>query len=115
MDIVLPFLACLVLGAPIGLAGSVLIGRGPQLMAGLFGGNHGLGWPQGMQEEDPPGGWTWRLPAASGSAEAGVAATGEESREAALSDDSSLDGDRPVVRPIKPQMGRGTNRLHSRW
>ena len=62
MDILIPLLACLALGAPIGLAGSVLIGRGPELMSGLFRPSFALGWPHGVQEEDPPGGWTWRMP-----------------------------------------------------
>jgi hypothetical protein len=56
-------MACLVLGAPIGLAGAAVLGRGPELMSGLFVGYTGLGWPRGVQEEDPSGGWNWRLPA----------------------------------------------------
>jgi hypothetical protein len=62
MEIIIPFLACIALGAPIGLAGALLIGSGPEFMAGLFSGPAELGWPRGIQEEDPPGGWTWHLP-----------------------------------------------------
>jgi hypothetical protein len=62
MEIIIPFLACIALGAPIGFAGALLIGSGPEFMRGLFSGPTELGWPHGVQEEDPPGGWTWRLP-----------------------------------------------------
>ena len=119
------------LGAPIGIAGSVLIGRGPQLMTGLFGGNRGLGWPHGVQEEDPPGGWTWHLPAsgdgtdgpvtdraaASGSATASASSTPAPDAPAAgvAFEDAVTAGDLPILRPIRAQVGRGTNRLRSRW
>jgi hypothetical protein len=63
MDFLLPLMVCFALGAPIGLAGAALIGHGPEVMSGLFVGYKGLEWPHGVQEEDPPGGWTWRLPA----------------------------------------------------
>jgi hypothetical protein len=62
MDFLLPLMVCCALGAPIGLAGAALIGHGPEVMSGLFVGYKGLDWPHGVQEEDPPGGWTWRLP-----------------------------------------------------
>jgi hypothetical protein len=64
MDFLLTAMVCLVLGAPLGLAAAALVGRGPELMSGLFVGYRGLGWPEGVQEEDPPGGWTWHLPEA---------------------------------------------------
>ena len=64
MDLLLPVMVCLALGAPIGLAAAAMVGRGPELMTGLFAGYKGLGWPEGVQEEDPQGGWTWHLPAA---------------------------------------------------
>jgi hypothetical protein len=130
MDLVLPLLACFVLGAPIGIAGSVLIGRGPQLMTGLFGGNRGLGWPQGVQEEDPPGGWTWHLPpsdgvtgglasdqrAVSGSATGAPSSAAADTSTAAVAfEDALATGDVPILRPIRAQVGRGTNRLRSRW
>jgi hypothetical protein len=112
MDVVLSFLVCLLLGAPIGLAGSLLIGRGPQLMSGLFGGLPPLGWPRGVQEEDPPGGWTWHLPPDDA---ADAPATAPQPDAAIVSEEPVLAADRPVLRPLKPQIRRGTSQVRPRW
>jgi hypothetical protein len=124
MDFVLPVMACLALGAPIGLAGAALIGHGPEIMSGLFAGYRGLDWPRGVQEEDPPGGWTWHLPPSQPSSppssltsndSAEAPATSHQPGEALVSEDPLPIGDRPILRQVNAQVGRGTSRLHSRW
>jgi hypothetical protein len=120
MDFLLPLMLCLVLGMPIGLAGAAVLGHGPELMSGLFVGYKGLGWPRGVQEEDPPGGWTWHLPPnpppnppSSDAVEA--SAMSQQTGEAIVSEDLLPTGDRPVLRPVYAQVGPGTSRLRSRW
>jgi hypothetical protein len=133
VDILISLLACLALGAPIGLAGSVLIGRGPELMAGLFHTPTGLGWPHGVQEEDPPGGWMWRIPtqesslAASeqrtlptrGAASDALDASSTVNRTALpeiLDDDGGGTGRaEPRLEPLSPHVHAGTNRARSGW
>ena len=59
MEIILPVLACLAFGAPLGFAGSLLFSSAPNFMAGLMSdGRTELGWPRGVQEEEPAG-WHW--------------------------------------------------------
>jgi hypothetical protein len=47
----------LVAAAVIGVAW-LMVGRQGELLAGLFRAQ-GLGWPRGVQEEDPPPSWQW--------------------------------------------------------
>ena len=55
----LPGLALLI-AAIVALAWICLRGEG-ELMSGLFRAP-GLGWPRGIQEEDPPPSWRWPTP-----------------------------------------------------
>jgi hypothetical protein len=77
-----------------------LFGRQVEHLRGMFRADE-LGWPRGIQEEDPPPAWN----VASASA-AGV---------------RSLDDDRrgPVGVPsrvrVEPQLGRGSSRKGARW
>ena len=58
MDALLSAAMLLALAAPVGLAAAWLVVRGPSGLAGFFGPQPGLGWPRGVQEEDPVA-WTW--------------------------------------------------------
>ena len=110
MDFLLPLMVCLVLGAPIGLAGAALIGRGPEAMSGLFVGYRGLGWPHGVQEEDPSGGWTWHLPPVDAAAQPQVALSAEP--VAAATDVADLIG-RQVhpAKAVRPELIEGADGL----
>jgi hypothetical protein len=130
VDVLLSLLALFALGAPIGLAGSALIGRGPQMMAGLFGGPQTLGWPRGVQEEDPSYGSAWHVPPPRIDDLAGSrlsAGTGP-ARIISRSSEAPLDGQLnepvvyegadpagavPILRPISAHVGPGTSRLRS--
>jgi hypothetical protein len=48
----------LALAAPVGLAAAWFSGRGAEAMSSLFKTDRGLGWPRGVQEEDPVA-WNW--------------------------------------------------------
>ena len=50
----------LLIAAMVALAWICLRGQG-ELMSGLFRAP-GLGWPRGVQEEDPPPSWRWAAP-----------------------------------------------------
>jgi hypothetical protein len=60
MDALLSAALLLALAAPVGLAAAWLVVKGPSGLAGFFGPQPGLGWPHGVQEEDPP---SWNLSA----------------------------------------------------
>ena len=60
MDALLSAALLLALAAPVGLAAAWLVVKGPSGLAGFFGPQPGLGWPHGVQEEDPAG---WNLAA----------------------------------------------------
>jgi hypothetical protein len=55
----------LALAAPVGLAAAWFSSRGAEAMSSLFKSDRGLGWPRGVQEEDPVG-WNWDHRAAAG-------------------------------------------------
>jgi hypothetical protein len=50
-------LSAFALAAPVGLAAAWLVVKGPSGLTGLFASQR-LGWPHGVQEEDPPS-WDW--------------------------------------------------------
>ena len=58
MDALLSAAGLFALAAPVGFAAAWLVVKGPSGLAGLFGPQPGLGWPHGVQEEDPPS-WNW--------------------------------------------------------
>ena len=63
MDTLLSLILLLALAAPVGLAAAWFSGRGAEAMSSLFKTDRGLGWPRGVQEEDPVA-WNWdRRPA----------------------------------------------------
>jgi hypothetical protein len=104
MEIILPLLACLALGAPLGFAASLLVSSGPELMAGLFGSSPEPGWPRGVQEEDPPGGWTWHLPGPDGQIEASPVPSLEPAEE--LTNLTGIPVKADAIRPIEIVEGR---------
>lgn len=63
MDLLLTIGELLLLSAPVAAAAWYLVVRGPEAMADLFRPDPGLGWPTGVQEEDPPP-WRWDAAAA---------------------------------------------------
>jgi hypothetical protein len=50
----------MIIGAAVGMGMSYALSNGRRVVSGIFGLDRGLGWPRGVQEEDPPP--TWRLP-----------------------------------------------------
>ena len=61
MDLLTALLGlALLIAVMVGLVWACLGGEG-ELMSGLFRAP-GLGWPRGIQEEDPPPGWGWSQP-----------------------------------------------------
>ena len=58
MDTLLSVILLLALAAPVGLAAAWFSGRGAEAMSSLFKTDRGLGWPRGVQEEDPVA-WNW--------------------------------------------------------
>lgn len=73
MDALLSAALLLALAAPVGLAAAWLVVKGPSGLAGFLGPQPGLGWPHGVQEEDPA---SWNLNAL-GRTEAGWARPGD--------------------------------------
>ena len=58
MDVLLSVVQLLAVAAPVGLAAAWFSGRGADAMSSLFRSERGLGWPRGVQEEDPVA-WDW--------------------------------------------------------
>jgi hypothetical protein len=58
MDTLLSVIVLLSLAAPVGLAAAWFSSRGAEAMSSLFKTDRGLGWPRGVQEEDPVA-WNW--------------------------------------------------------
>lgn len=58
LDTMISIVVLLALAAPIGLAAAWFTSNGPAALAGFFRADHSLGWPHGVQEEDPPA-WNW--------------------------------------------------------
>jgi hypothetical protein len=48
----------LALAAPVGFVAAWFSGRGAEALSTFFRPDPGLGWPRGVQEEDPPS-WNW--------------------------------------------------------
>ena len=90
MDTLLSVILLLALAAPVGLAAAWFSGRGAEAMSSLFKTDRGLGWPRGVQEEDPVA-WNWERRPAS------PAPPGSESRW-------------PVVERVAFRIGRGSAR-----
>jgi hypothetical protein len=59
MDVLLSIVALLLLAAPAGMAAAWFTNCGPDALSSLFRPDRGLGWPHGVQEEDPPP-WNWQ-------------------------------------------------------
>ena len=90
MDTLLSVILLLALAAPVGLAAAWFSGRGAEAMSSLFKTDRGLGWPRGVQEEDPVA-WNWERRPAS------PPPPGSESRW-------------PVVERVAFRIGRGSAR-----
>jgi hypothetical protein len=58
VDALFSVMQLLALAAPVGLAAAWFSGRGAEAMSSLFKTDRGLGWPRGVQEEDPVA-WNW--------------------------------------------------------
>jgi hypothetical protein len=58
MDVVLSIVVVLALAAPAGLAAAWFTTRGADALSTLFRPDRGLGWPRGVQEEEPTA-WNW--------------------------------------------------------
>jgi hypothetical protein len=58
VDALLSVIVLLALAAPLGLAAAWFSSRGGEAMSSLFRTDRGLGWPRGIQEEDPAA-WNW--------------------------------------------------------
>lgn len=97
MDLVTAFLGLtLMVGGLIGFAWYVL-GREADHLAGMYQGSP-MGWPHGVQEEDPPTAWSWRPP-----------------RGHADRDDLLRSAQLPARSLLAPHMGRGSSRRQGRW
>jgi hypothetical protein len=92
VDTLLSVMLLLALAAPVGLAAAWFSGRGAEAMSSLFKSDRGLGWPRGVQEEDPVA-WNW------------------DHRPAAASPpSSSRQAGSPIVERVAFRMGRGSAR-----
>lgn len=97
MDLVTAFLGLtLMVGGLIGFAWFVL-GREADHLAGMYRAAQ-MGWPHGVQEDDPPPVWSWRSPG-----------------DHADRDDPLRAAPLPARSLVSPQMGRGSSRRHGRW
>jgi hypothetical protein len=122
MDNVIALLAFVAVAASMGLAGSLAMGRASEMFVGLFSPYRGLEWPRGVQEEDPPTGWSWHPPEAGASGAPDSSGSVRPPRLAPEPDatpQSFGTGGQPggvvPVQPIRGHVRRGTNRVYSRW
>jgi hypothetical protein len=58
MDVLTSVLLLFAVAAPAGIAAAWFVSQGPSALAGAFRPYAGLGWPRGVQEDDPPR-WNW--------------------------------------------------------
>lgn len=84
-------------GGLIGLAWYVF-GREVDHLAGMYQAPS-MGWPRGVQEEDPPPSWSWRPSA----------------RAHADRDDPPRIAQLPARSLVAPHIGRGSSRRHGHW
>ncbi|MFL5680847.1 MAG: hypothetical protein ACJ77B_09635 [Chloroflexota bacterium] len=77
-----------------------VLGRQVEHLRGMFRADE-LGWPRGVQEEDPAP--TWNV--------AGLSVAGVGS----LDDDRAIAGGAPARVRVEPQLGRGSSRRGGRW
>jgi hypothetical protein len=91
VDTVVSVVLLLALAAPAGLAAAWFCSRGPEAMGTFFRPDRGLGWPHGVQEEEPVA-WNW------------------DHRPAAPQPSAPEEAPTPVVEPVAFRMRRGTAR-----
>ena len=91
MDTLLSVILLLALAAPVGLAAAWFSGRGAEAMSSLFKTDRGLGWPRGVQEEDPVA-WNW------------------DHQAAAVPPPGSVPAPSPIVERVAFRIGRGSAR-----
>jgi hypothetical protein len=120
MDNVIALLAFVAVAASMGLAGSLAMGRASEMFVGLFSPYRGLDWPRGVQEEDPPTGWSWHPPEGGSSADSlGPVRPPRPAPEPDATPQSFGSEGEPggvvPVQPIRGHVGRGTSRVYSRW
>jgi hypothetical protein len=92
VDALLSVMLLLALAAPVGLAAAWFSSRGAEAMSSLFRSDRGLGWPRGVQEEDPVP-WNW-----------------DHGRRATRPSPGSDPARSPIVERVAFRVGRGSAR-----
>jgi hypothetical protein len=91
IDVVLSIVVVLALAAPAGLAAAWFSTRGADALSTLFRPDRGLGWPHGVQEEEPTA-WNW------------------DRRGSQVADPRAEDPQPPAVAPVAFRVGPGSAR-----
>jgi hypothetical protein len=104
MEAVLGILAVVALAAPAGLAAAWFSTHGADALSTLFRPDHGLGWPHGVQEEEPTA-WNW-----------------DRATRSQVADPRAEQAQPPAVAPVAFRVGPGSARdgwtgrdLRPRW
>jgi hypothetical protein len=97
MEAVLSIVVILALAAPAGLAAAWFNTHGADAISTVFRPDRGLGWPRGVQEEEPTA-WNWDRAAGSGVADGRVDDPGP-----------------PAVAPVAFRVGPGSARDRRSW
>jgi hypothetical protein len=97
MEAVLGILAVVALAAPAGLAAAWFSTHGADALSTLFRPDRGLGWPHGVQEEEPTA-WNWDRRTGSG-----------------VADRASDAAEPPTVAPVAFRVGPGSARDRRSW